>query len=316
MNLEHLALFARVAVTNNISQAGKEQGLSPAVASAYISKLEQSLGVRLVHRTTRRVSLTEEGHTFLPHAQAVLEGVDNAKAAVGAGSVNPSGKLRVTAPASFGRMHLLPALQEFLQRYPDVNVDMHLSDSIVDLVEGGFDLAIRDAVLQDSTLVARKLAEDRRILCASAQYLAAKGVPKHPDDLKAHHCVNLMGLETWHFVTPQGVQHVKTRNRFRTDNGEAARDAAAGGAGITLTSTWCSYQHVQRRELVQVLEDYPIQSEAAIWAVYPSARLVPPKVRVFIDYLSARFSGEPYWEQSFESEASAESAVPSITNAL
>ncbi len=302
MIIEHLKLFVRIAVTNNISLAGKELGLSPAVSSAHINKLEEGLGVRLIHRTTRRVSLTEEGQAFLPHAMDVLESIETACASVGAGSILPQGKLRVTASASFGRMHLLPVLDNFLQRYPDLLVDLHLSDSIVDMVEGGFDIAIRDASLNDSTLIARKLATVNRIVCASPDYLAQYGEPLSPDDLLNHQCVNLMGLETWVFDTPGGPKSIKTKNRLRTDNGEAARDACVKGVGITLSSIWCSYQHIQRGDLVQILKDYPLVSNTAIWAVYPSSRLLAPKVRVFIDYYLECFGDSPYWEQDLNQQ--------------
>lgn len=297
MNIEHIKLFTRIAALNNISLAGKELGLSPAVSSTHINKLEEDLSVRLIHRTTRRVSLTEEGEAFLPHALDLLGSVETARASVGAGNVSPQGKLRVAAPASFGRMHLLPVLDDFLQRYPELRVDMHLSDSVMDMVEGGFDIAIRDASLQDSTLVARKLAPVNRILCASPSYLTEHGEPQTPDDLLNHHCVNLIGLETWMFDTLDGPLSIKTKNRFRTDNGEAARDACAIGIGITISSTWCCYQHVQRGELVQVLKDFPLVSNTAIWAVYPSSRLLAPKVRAFIDYFADCFADSPYWEQ-------------------
>lgn len=296
MNIKHIKLFVRIAALHNISLAGKEMGLSPAVSSAHMGKLEQDLGVRLIHRTTRRVSLTAEGEAFLPHAADLLDNVETARASVGAGIVSPQGKLRVAAPASFGRMHLLPALEGFLQRYPQLRVDMHLSDSVMDMVEGGFDIAIRDASLQDSSLIARKLAPVNRILCASPAYLDRHGEPQTPDDLVNHDCVNLMGMETWVFDTANGPKSIKTNNRFRTDNGEAARDACANGLGIALSSTWCCYQQVQRGELVQILKNYPLVSNTAIWAVYPSSRLLAPKVRVFIDYFAERFTDFPYWE--------------------
>lgn len=297
MNIEHLKLFIRIASTQNISQAGKELGLSPAVSSSHIKKLEEELGVRLIHRTTRQVSLTEEGEAFLPHALEVMESIETARASVGAGSILPQGKLRVTAPASFGRMHLIPVLDRFLQCYPDVLVDMYLSDTIVDIVEGGFDIAIRDTTLKDSTLIARKLATVKRIVCASPDYLVEYGEPSNPEDLKNHYCVNLMGLESWVFNTSTGKKVIKTNNRFRTDNGEAARDACVNGIGITVSSTWCCYQHIQRRELVQILKDYPLVSDTSIWAVYPSSRLLAPKVRAFIDYFVKHFTDNPYWEQ-------------------
>ncbi len=296
MNIEHLALFVKVASTHNISSAGNELGLSPAVASSYISKLENGLGVRLVHRTTRKVSLTEEGVAFLPHAEDVLSSVDAAKASIGVGNSSPRGTLRVAAPASFGRMHLIPALTDFLKLYPDLNVDFRLSDTIVDLVEGGFDVAIRNSALKDSTLIAKKLASDNRVVCASPEYIRQHGAPNTPEDLKQHKCIHLMGLDEWDFKSDSGPIHVKTKGYFRTDNGEAVRDACINGLGITINSKWSVYKNLKQGELVPVLSNYPLVSHAAIWAVYPSSRLLAPKVRAFIDYFSAYFGETPYWE--------------------
>lgn len=297
MNIEHLKLFVRVAALHNISLAGKEIGLSAAVSSAHINKLESDLGVRLLHRTTRRVSLTEEGEALLPHATDLIERIESARASVGSGNVAPQGKLRVTAPASFGRLHLIPALDQFLAQYPKLSVDMHLSDSVMDMVEGGFDIAIRDAAMQDSTFIARKLAPATRIVCASPDYLVRRGEPQSPDDLLNHDCISLMGLESWAFNTPNGATSIKTNNRLRTDNGEAARDAAVAGLGLTVSSTWCCHQQLRNGELVQVMQHYPLISNTAIWAVYPSSRLLAPKVRAFIDYYADCFGDSPYWEE-------------------
>ncbi|GAA6185173.1 LysR family transcriptional regulator [Aliiglaciecola sp. 3_MG-2023] len=296
MNLDHLKLFVRIAALNNISAAGNELHLSPAVSSNYISKLEESLGTRLIHRTTRKVSLTEEGRTFLPHAENVLMSVESAMASVGIGKVTPQGRLRITAPASFGRMHLVPALAGFLKHYPDIDIDLRLSDSIVDLVEGGFDIAIRDASLKDSSLIAKKLATDKRIVCASPDYIAEYGAPATPDDLQAHSCITLVGLDNWHFQTDGTTQTIKVISRFTTDNGEATRDASVNGLGITVASTWSVYQHLKEKTLVPVLSNYPLLSETDIWAVFPSSRLLAPKVRVFIDYFTAYFGDIPYWD--------------------
>lgn len=297
MNIEHLKLFVRLSSTHNISQAGVEMDLSPAVASAHISKLEEGLGVRLVHRTTRKVSLTEEGKAFLPHAEDVLASVEAARASVGDGNHAPSGTLRVTAPASFGRMHLMPAMASFLARYPGLSVDFRLSDSIVDLVEGGFDIAIRNAELKDSSLIARKLAADNRILCASPAYLAQFGEPRTPHALRDHQCIHLMGLENWVFDAPDGPLRVKTKCRFRSDNGDAVRDACVQGLGVAINSTWSVYQQLERGGLVQVLEDYPLVSDTGIWAVYPSSRLLAPKVRAFVDYFAQYYGSTPYWDR-------------------
>ena len=304
MNIEHLKLFIRVAASHNISQAGAELGLSPAVASAHINKLEEGLGVRLIHRTTRKVSLTEEGKDFLPYAENVLSSVDAACASVGVGNSLPSGTLRVSASASFGRMHLVPALKGFLSCYPDLNVDLRLSDSIIDMVEGGFDIAIRIAELKDSTLVARKLAPDNRIICASPDYLKQYGEPTSPQDLINHCCISLLGLDHWRFKVPSGEQVVKVQGSFRTDNGEAVRDACTNGIGIAINSIWSVYQQLQKGELVQVLKDYPLMSDTAVWAVYPSSRLLAPKVRAFIDYYSQCFSAPLYWDKGANDDVS------------
>ncbi|MBC7005898.1 LysR family transcriptional regulator [Photobacterium sp. BZF1] len=302
MNIEHLRLFVRLASTHNISQAGQELGLSPPVASMHISKLEESLGARLVHRTTRKVSLTEEGMAFLPHAEEVLQSVDAARASVGSAAGGlPQGTLRITAPASFGRMHLIPALKGFLAQYPDLSVDIRLTDSIIDLVEGGFDVAIRNAELQDSSLIARKLAVDKRIMCASPDYLSAYGTPTSPQDLKNHLCINQAGLEGWSFTTPDGVQNIKIKGNIRVDHGEAVRDACANGMGIAMCATWIAYEHLKRGELVQILEDFPLVDEAALWAIYPSSRLLAPKVRAFVDYFAQHFGTPPYWDLELDS---------------
>ncbi len=297
MNIEHLQLFVRVAALSNISQAGKELGLSAAVSSAQLNKLEQDLGVRLIHRTTRKVSLTEDGHAFLPYAEDVLASLEAAKAAVGVGSTMPKGNLRISAPASFGRMHLVRAIKEFMSLYPDISVDMRLSDNIIDLVEGGFDVAIRDAALNDSSLIARKLAKDTRLVVASPQYIAQFGVPKTPEDLMEHRCLTLIGLDTWRFTDDKKPINIKVKGQYRVDNGEAVRDACAQGLGVTISSQWCAYKHLESGELVPILTDYPLASDTSIWAVYPSSRQLAAKVRVFIDFLADYFGDTPYWEQ-------------------
>lgn len=295
MNINHLKLFVRIATTKNISQAGSELDLSPAVSSTYMNKLEESLGVKLIHRTTRKVSLTEEGHVFLPHAEEALASIESARASVGVGSIRPQGTLRVTASASFGRMHIVPTLGKFQEDYPELKIDLRLSDSIIDMVEGGFDIAIRNASLNDSSLVARKLANDKRVICASPLYLKKYGNPEKPEDLLNHQCINLIGIDSWLFETPDGPINIKPHGSFRIDNGEAIRDLCTQGFGITICSTWCAYQQLQTGELVQILEDYPLISNTAIWAVYPSSRLLALKVRAFIDHLAAFYGPSPYW---------------------
>ncbi|KXI30926.1 LysR family transcriptional regulator [Paraglaciecola hydrolytica] len=296
MNNDHLKLFVRIAATHNISMAGSEQGLSPAVASSHINKLEETLGVKLIHRTTRKVSLTEEGQAFLPHAEDVLDTIETARAAVGAGSYTPQGTIRVTASASFGRMHIIPALKGFMAKHPALKIDLRLSDSIVDMVEGGFDIAIRNAALNDSSLIARKLAGDTRIICAAPEYLALHGEPQEPQDLLKHQCINLSGTDGWLFATAEGPKRCKGKSVLRIDNGEAIRDACVAGIGLTICSHWVAYRELKSGQLVQVLKDHPLVSDTAIWAVYPSSRLLAPKVRAFIDYFTQYFAGVPYWE--------------------
>ncbi|MDH2291414.1 MULTISPECIES: LysR family transcriptional regulator [Cobetia] len=296
MNLEHLKLFVRLAAVNSISQAGEDLGLSPAVASSHLRKLEDSLGVRLLHRTTRHVALSEEGRAFLPHAEEVLASAEAARAAVGAGTTTPTGTLRITASASFGRMHLIPGLAGFLARYPDLELDLRLTDTIVDLVEGGFDIAIRNSALKDSSLIARRLAPDKRILCASPQYLQRHGTPTRPAELKHHECLTLIGMDQWSFQHENRVEVIRIKGRIRTDNGEAVRDACAAGLGITLSSTWSLYRHLARGELVEVLPETPLVNETGIWAIYSSSRQLAPKIRAFLDYFSEYFGSPPYWD--------------------
>lgn len=296
MNIEHLKLFVRIAATHNISLAGKELGLSAATASSHINKLEDNLGVKLIYRTTRKVSLTEEGQSFLPHAEQVLESIEGARASVGAGIKRAQGTLRVTSSASFGRMHIIPGLKDFLEQHPDLSVDLRLSDSIVDLVEGGFDIAIRNAPLHDSSLIASKLAKDKRIITASPSYLTKFGEPNAPQDLKDHRCINVGDIDAWVFETADGKERIKVNGPLRVDNGEAARDACVDGIGLTLSSSWCVYKELNRGELIEVLKDYPMISATEIWAVYPSSRLLAPKVRAFIDYFKNYFGDSPYWQ--------------------
>jgi len=296
MNIEHLKLFLRIATLKNISEAGETLGLSAAVASNHINKLEKQLKVRLIHRTTRRVSLTEEGKAFLPYAEDVIASVLAAQAALSNEDSFLQGTLRVTAPASFGRMHLIPALSGFLAMHPQLNVNITLSDAIVDLVEGGFDIAIRNSKLKSSSLIATKLAKDQRLLCASPAYLEEFGEPTHPEQLKDHQCLTLTGLDHWTFDGPAGSVSVKAKGRLSADNGEAIRDACINGIGITICSKWIAYQQFENKQLVPILTDYAIPTDTAIWAIYPSARQVAPKIRAFIDYCKAYFGDQPVWE--------------------
>ncbi|SAL69973.1 LysR family transcriptional regulator [Caballeronia cordobensis] len=296
LDLLDVGLFMRAAALANLSAAAREFGLSPAVASARIAGLERMLGARLLHRTTRRVSVTQEGEIFAAHARELLDAAETARASVGRAREQPHGRLRVTMPSSLGRQHISPLIPAFLRQYPGVAVELRMTDQIVDLVDEGIDLAIRIGALKDSTLVAKKLASNRRVLCASPAYLAAHGTPRHPADLAQHECVILADQRDWSFVTPTGVFDVRVSGRLVTDNGEVIRDALAAGIGIGLKSTWSVAPLIASGELVTVLDDYPLAREVAIWAVYPSRAFVPPKTLAFIGFLAAQFGEPPYWD--------------------
>jgi DNA-binding transcriptional LysR family regulator len=296
LDLLDVGLFMRAAALANLSAAAREFGLSPAVASARIAGLERMLGARLLHRTTRRVSITQEGEIFAAHARELLDAADAARASVGQAREHPHGRLRVTMPSSLGRQHISPLIPEFLRAYPGVSVDLRMTDQIVDLIDEGIDLAIRIGALKDSTLVAKKLASNRRVLCASPAYLAAHGTPRHPADLAGHECVILADQRDWSFVTPTGVIDVRVSGRLVTDNGEVIRDALAAGVGIGLKSTWSVAPLIASGELVTLLDDYPLAQTVAIWAVYPSRAFVPPKTLAFIGFLAAQFGEPPYWD--------------------
>ncbi len=265
LDLLDVALFVRAALLANVSAAGREFGLSAAVASSRIAQLEKRLGARLLHRTTRRISLTQDGEVFMSRAQTLLDAADAARASVGRAQAEPQGRLRVSMPSSFGRQHVSPVISEFLRRYPGVSVDLRLTDQLVDLVDAGIDVAIRVGVLKDSSLVARRLAVNRRVLCAAPAYLAARGTPHHPSDLARHECIILSDQRDWAFVTPTGPLEVRVSGRLVVDNGEVIRDALLAGFGIALKSTWDVAPYLRSGELVSVLDAYPLAEQVAIW---------------------------------------------------
>lgn len=297
LDLLDVALFVRAAQLSNVSAAGRAFGLSAAVASARLANLERLLGARLLHRTTRRISLTQDGEVFMTRALALLEAAEAARGSVGRAQAEPQGRLRVSMPSSFGRQHVSPVIPEFLRRYPGVSVDLRLSDHLVDLVDAGVDLAIRLGALKDSSLVAQRLAVNRRVICCSPAYLEARGTPRHPVDLVDHECVILSDQRDWGFITPTGPINVRVDGRLVTDNGEVIRDALLAGFGIALKSTWDVATHLRSGQLVTVLDNYPLAETVAIWAVYPSRVFVPPKMLAFINFLAQHFGDPPYWDR-------------------
>ncbi len=295
-DLLDIAVFVRAAALGNLTAAAHDLALSTSTASARLRRLEESLGTRLLYRTTRQLSLTGDGQQFLTHAEHLLATAEQARQAVGRGAEAPHGQLRVTAPASFGRQHLSPAIPAFLAAYPGITLDLRLTDQVIELVDAGIDVALRMGVLPDSTLVARPLAPSRRVICASPAYLAAHGVPRHPEDLRGHNCLVLANQSSWRFDTPLGETAVSVRGNLRVDNGEVIRDAVLAGLGIALKSTWDIGAHLRRGDLLTLLDEYPVMPQVSIWAIYPSRHLVPAKTRAFVDFFALRFGSPPYWD--------------------
>lgn len=298
MDFNDLTLFVRIARLASISAAARDLGITPAAASARLVSFEKDLGVRLVHRTTRSTTLTEDGRAFLPHAEHLLEAADLARVALGREQAAPSGVLRIAAPASFARMHIVPGLSDFTSRYPGLRLDMRISDSVVDLVEGGFDVAVRYADLGDSSFVARRIAPDKRVLVASPAYLERHGEPQSPDELDAHNCLVVGTLDLWTFQGPDGgVTARRVAPSLRINDGGAVCDAARDGLGIALMATWCAADELRAGTLVPILRDFPLVSTQTLWAIYPSSRELAPKVRAFIDWMVERFGPDPYWDR-------------------
>jgi DNA-binding transcriptional LysR family regulator len=296
LDLIDVALFVRVCATRNLSAAGREFGLSPAASSARMAQLERRLGARLLHRTTRQITLTQDGEAFLERAVPLLEAAEQAAAAVGGGA-EPQGLLRVAASVSFGRLHLMPALAEFLAQYPGIRLDLRLSDRIIDMAVHGIDVAVRIGPLRDSALVARTLAPSRQWLCASPDYLARAGVPRRPEDLLQHQCLVLEGTNPWRFIDGRETVSVRVSGRMQSDNGEAMRDAAVAGLGIALQATWAMVDQLKSGALVRVLGDYALAQQPVVSAQYLNRHFLPPKTAAFIDYFAARFGPAPYWDQ-------------------
>lgn len=295
--ISDLEIFARVARTGNMSAAGREMALSPAVVSKRVSLLEDRLGARLFQRTTRQLTLTETGEGYFKRVVDILSLVEEAEDFVSRRNTKPRGVLKVTAPTSFSRRHVTPHLASFLARYPDIEIDMHLTDTFVDIIRDGFDLAIRIGELQDSSLVARKLAADHRILCAAPAYLAKNGTPKSVADLENHSCIGAGLQDAWRLDGPEGTKQAKIHSPIRTNSADFVREALIAGLGIGLRATWDVGQELKSGELVRILPDYRGMSALAIHAVYPSRDFMPAKVNVFIEHLAETYGNEPYWER-------------------
>lgn len=295
-NLGDLEIFVRVVATGSMSAAGRLLGLSPAVVSKRIKRLEERLGTRLLQRTTRQISLTEAGQGFYDRVLGVLAGVEEAENFASGRSGQVRGTLRISAPTSFGRVHVAPHLKSFMDAHPDITLNLILSDTFVDIVGEGFDLAIRIGELIDSSLVARKLAPVRRILCASSRYIEQHGMPQTVDDLQHHRCLPAHNQEPWKLEGPSGTLSYRAEGRLVTNSSEVVREAVLGGMGIALRSTWDVGPDLKSGRLIQVLPEWEGLRSLAVSAVYPSRQFLPAKVRTFIDYLAGIYGPVPYWE--------------------
>jgi DNA-binding transcriptional LysR family regulator len=303
-----LEIFARVARTGNMSAAGREMGLSPAVISKRVSLLEDRLGARLFQRTTRQLTLTETGEGYFKRVIDILSLVEEAEDFVSRRNTKPRGILKVSVPTSFARQHITPHLASFLVQYPDIELDLHLSDTYVDIIRDGYDLAIRIGELQDSSLVARKLATDMRILCAAPSYLAKSGIPKGAADLENHNCLSAGLQDAWQLDSPGGSKSVRITSNLRTNSSEFVREALIAGLGIGLRATWDVGPDIEAGRLQRVLPDHQGAANSAIYAVYPSRDFMPAKVNVFIEHLAEIYGGQPYWERNLSSLAGSVSA--------
>lgn len=299
--LGDMDLFVRVIKNGGLAAAGREVGLSPARMTARMNGLEQRYGVRLLNRTTRRISLTDEGREFHAACERVLAEVEHAEIRLQTGRQSFAGPLRVTTASDLGQQHVAPVLAQFVEAHPEVTPCLHLTDGVVNLTEDGFDLGVRYGVLSDSRLVARKLASNHRVLCASPDYLKRKGKPETPGDLAYHDCLVMVRasepLTTWHFHTPKGQQSVSVEPARSTNDGALVRRWALEGAGIALKSHWDVRADIKAKRLVTVLDDYMQDFErqgttsgADLHVVYPSREYLPQRTRGFIDALADYFS--------------------------
>lgn len=296
-DLERMAIFARVVEARSFSAAARRLGMSKSLVSKHVTRLEQSLGARLLNRTTRTMSVTEIGAVFYEHCARILEEMEEAKLAVGRLHSEPRGTLRMSASVAFGTLHVAPALPAFLARHPALSIDMTITDRFVDLADEGYDVALRIAKDPGQNLVARRLAPVNRKVCATPEYFAAHGIPRTPIDLVGHNCLTYTYLHQWRFRGPDGELSVPATGNLTLNDDEALWQAVLGGLGLALLPTFIVGTDLQAGRLQSVLSEY-IALERDIFAVYLPNRHLSPKVRVFIDFLVERFGSPPYWDRA------------------
>ncbi len=289
--LEAMRVFAAVVDAGSFVAASDALPMSKAAVSRHVAELESHLGVRLLNRTTRRLSLTPEGEVFHTRCKEVLASVEEAEAEITSRSGEATGLLRVNAPFTFGLLHLAPLWVAFMANHPKLTLDVTLSDRVVDLVEEGFDIAVRIARLPDSSLVSRQIASTRLVLCASPGYLRQHGTPRHPADLAQHQVAaySLFSMgDHWSFTGPQGPVSVKVSPRLRCNNGDTCRLAALRHQGIVLQPSFLVGPDLQAGTLVELMPEFR-SIELGVYVVYPSRKFVSPKVRLLIDFLVEAF---------------------------
>ncbi|OWY27412.1 LysR family transcriptional regulator [Herbaspirillum robiniae] len=294
--LREIECFVAVAELGSFVKAADALGISKAAVSRTVLELEARLGSRLMQRTTRRLSLTEAGTLYLERCKQIVAALEEADDLLSAGAANPTGLLRINAPLTFGVLHLAPLWPMFLERHPGVALDITLSDRIVDIIDEGYDMAIRIARLSDSTLVHRKLTTTNLQVCASPAYLEKHGTPMHPHELAQHQAICYSynaSKDDWQFTGPEGPVNVKVNSRMHVNNGDSCVEAALGGIGVTRQPTFMIDRHLRSGQLVPILTDYT-SPELGIYAVYPSRAHLPAKVRAMLDFLSEAFQ-QVHW---------------------
>ena len=298
--LTGLEVFAKVAAAGSLSAAGRAIGLSQTMVTKHLAALETRLGAKLFHRTTRRLSLTDAGRSYLESCERILAEIEAAEAAVAADRLKPRGLLRLNVPLVFGVRQIAPRLAEFARLHPHVTVELGLNDRQVDLAEEGWDLAIRIGNLRDSSLVARRLAPCRMTLCASPAYLAAHGTPRTAADLAQHNCLGYTlaqaGADRWMMGRRSEIS-VPISGNLRANNGDALLAAAIAGQGIVQQPTFILADAVRSGDLVRITLDHPPTEQLAVHAIYLPDRHPPAKVRAFIDFLAGQFAPEPPWDR-------------------
>lgn len=301
-HLSEMAVFARVAEAKSFSAAARGLGMTKSAASKQVSRLEQALGARLLNRTTRSLSLTEIGVQVYEHCARIVAESEAALLAAQQLSLAPRGVLKISASVAFGKLHIAPAMPEFLARYPEIRVQLALSDRFVDLAEEGFDLVVRLTEKPGLNLVARRIAPVRYVVCAAPAYLERMGTPQTPQDLVGHNCLFYAYesfQDVWHFAGPSGPTQVKISGNFQVNSSEAIREALLGGLGISLAPTFTVGAELRSGALRRVLTDYrPLGGfGSSAYAVYLPNRQLAPKVRALVDFLVERFGEAPYWDQ-------------------